>query len=156
MSIKSSTFAVELDNKIMQVTKVIRKYGYTTEEVAKKIGYAHAGSLRVCISNKGGKLANPTLSTLRNIANAIGCRVGEFFDDEREFVAKDWEGIQPKLNVKRVMDLQGVGRNELATRLGLTPQRVSELIRKQNLSLSSVYNIATALNVPITELFSYE
>jgi transcriptional regulator with XRE-family HTH domain len=140
----------------MQVTKVIRKYGYTTEEVAKKIGYVHAGSLRVCISNKGGKLANPTLSTLRNIADAIGCSVGEFFDDEREFVAKEWEGTQPKLNVKRVMGLKGVGRNELSTRLGLTPQRVSELIRKQNLSLSSVYNIATALNVPITELFSYE
>lgn len=140
----------------MQVTKVIRKYGYTTEEVAKMIGYAHAGSLRVSICNKGGNPANPTLSTLRNIADAIGCSVGEFFDDERDFVAKDWEGIQPKLNVKRVMDLQGVGRNELATRLGLTPQRVSELIRKQNLSLASVYNIATALNVPITELFSYE
>lgn len=140
----------------MQVTKVIRKYGYTTEEVAKMIGYAHASSLRVSICNKGGKLANPTLSTLRNIADAVGCSVGEFFDDEREFVTKEWDGTQPKLNVKRVMDLKGVGRNELATRLGLTTQRVSELIKKQNLRLSSVYNIATALNVPITELFSYE
>ena len=140
----------------MQVTKVIRKYGYTTEEVASRVGYAHAGSLRVCISNKGGKLANPTLSTLRNIADAIGCSVGEFFDDEREFVAKEWEGIQPKLNVKRVMDLKGVGRSELATRLGLTPQRVSNLIKTQNLSLTSVYNIATALNVPITDLFEFE
>ena len=140
----------------MQVTKVIRKYGYTTDEVSKMVGYAHAGSLRVSICNKGGKLANPTLSTLRNIADAMGCSVGEFFDDEREFIAKEWEGTQPKLNGKRVMDLKGVGRNELATRLGLTPQRVSDLIRKQNLSLSSVYNIATALNVPITELFSYE
>lgn len=140
----------------MQVTKVIRKYGYTTEEVARIVGYKHAGSLRVCISNKGGKLANPTLSTLRNIADAIGCSVGEFFDDEREFVTKEWNGTQPKLNVKRVMDLQGVGRSVLATRLGLTQQRVSELVKKQNLSLSSVYNIATALNVPITELFEYE
>lgn len=140
----------------MQVTKVIRKYGYTTEEIASRVGYAHAGSLRVCISNKGGKLANPTLSTLRNIADAIGCSVGEFFDDEREFVTKEWDGTQPKLNVKRVMDLKGVGRSELSTRLGLTPQRVSSLIKTQNLSLTSVYNIATALNVPITDLFEFE
>lgn len=140
----------------MQVTRVIKKYGFTIEEVANRVGYAHAASLRVCICNKGGKPANPTLSTLRNIAGAIGCSVGEFFDDEREFVAKEWDGTQPKLNVKRVMDLKRVGRNELATRLGLTPQRVSELIKKQNLSLSSVYNIATALNVPITDLFEFE
>jgi transcriptional regulator with XRE-family HTH domain len=156
ISIKSSTFAVENDNKHnMKVAKVIRKYGYTTDDVANMIGM-HSASLRKSICNKGGNPANPTLSTLRNIADAIGCSVGEFFDDERETVAKGWDGTQPKLNIRRVMDLQGVGRNELATRLGLTPQRVSELIRKQNLSLASVYNIASALNVPITDLFEYE
>lgn len=140
----------------MQVTKVIRKYGYTTEEIAKRAGYAHAGSMRKGICNKGGNPANPTLSTLRNIAGAIGCSVGEFFDDERELVTKEWDGTQPKLNIRRVMDLQKVGRAELATRLGLSPQRVSDLIKKPNLQLSSLYNIASALNVPITDLFEYE
>ena len=140
----------------MQVTKVIKKYGYTTEEIASKAGYAHAGSLRVCVSNRGGKPANPTLASLRNIANAIGCSVGEFFDDERDIVSKSWNGVQPRLNIKRIMDLQGIGRSDLATRLGLSVQRVSEIIRSQNISLTTAYSVASALNVPITELFDYE
>lgn len=157
ISIKSSTFAAFLYNTNMQVTKVIKKYGYTIEEVAQKIGYVYSASLRVCLSNKGGKPANPTLSTLRSIADAIGCSVGEFFDDERTpIVQNGWGGVQPKLNIQRVMSQQGITRKELATRLDVSVQQVATLIGKQNMSLQSAFKIASALSVPITELFSYD
>lgn len=141
----------------MQVTKVIKKYGYTIDEIARKAGYAHSSSLRVLVCNKKGKLASPTIATLRNIADAVGCSVGEFFDDER-YTPKhtDWDGTQPPLNIARVMRLKNIGRKDLATRLGVSIQQVSAILTHQNISLTTAYNVASALNVPITELFSCE
>ena len=141
----------------MQVTQVIKKYGYTLEEVALKIGYAHASSLRVCLSNKNGKPANPNLSTLRAIADAVGCSVGEFFDDEREVLTKKgWNGTQPKLDIKRVMLAQNINISDLSVRLGTTRQRVSDMLKQESMTISKLQRVATALSVPLTELFSYE
>lgn len=137
----------------MQVTKVVNKYGYTLDEIASKIGYACASSLRVAIANKNGKPASPNLSTLRAIAEAVGCSVGEFFDDERE-IQQQWNGLQPKLDIRRVMKLQGVSALDLAIKLDISERQVKNILSSQNPQTTTLYNVARALNVPITALFS--
>lgn len=62
----------------MQVSKVIKAHGLTQADVAARMGIG-CQTLRASIS-KG----NFTLSTLRGIADAIGCSVVEFFADEME------------------------------------------------------------------------
>ena len=63
----------------MQISKIIREKGFTIQEVADRIGVAK-GTLASMIGASG----NPTLGTLRRIADAIGCNVAEFFADEGE------------------------------------------------------------------------
>ena len=141
----------------MQVAKVARKYGLTIEEIAKRLGYSHSSSLRGCLSNKNGKPANMHLSTLRAIADAIGCSVGEFFDDERVELTKGWNGQQPKINIRRVMQLQGITDKDLAVRLNVSERQVKNYLHEKKMpNATTLYNIASSLNVPITELFSYE
>lgn len=61
----------------MEIKKVIKRYGYTIEDVAKKMGIS-----RVTLSQNMSR--NPTVGTLERIANAINCSVGEFFADEKD------------------------------------------------------------------------
>lgn len=139
----------------MQVTKVVNKYGYTLDEIACKIGYKCASSLRVAIANKNGKPASPNLSTLRAIAEAVGCSVGEFFDDEREIQQK-WNGIQPKIDIRRVLRVQGITAADLAIKLGVSERQIKNILSANNPCANTLYNVARALNVPITALFSQE
>lgn len=60
----------------MDIKKVIKKRGYTIEDVAKKMGIS-----RVTLSQNMSR--NPTVGTLERIANAINCNVSEFFTDEK-------------------------------------------------------------------------
>lgn len=60
----------------MDIKKVIKERGYTIEEVAKKMGIS-----RVTLSQNMSR--NPTIGTLERIANAIGCKVVDFFQDEQ-------------------------------------------------------------------------
>lgn len=138
----------------MQIAVVLKKYGYTIESVADTLGIK-AGSLRARLASKEGKQASPPLSLLRDIAGVAGCQVGEFFDDERTDLQKDWNGLQPKIDIARVLQIQNVTREEFATRLGVSIQQVYTFMAKQNLTTQTLYKIARALNVPITELFSY-
>ncbi len=59
----------------MDILKVIKRHGHTTYTVAKAIGVKQSS-----ISNMIN--GNPTVSTLRKIAEAAGCSVAEFFEDE--------------------------------------------------------------------------
>lgn len=59
----------------MNVKNIIKQKGYTIEQVAEKIGVT-----RVTLSQNLSR--NPTVSTLQRIADAIGCKVGDFFLDE--------------------------------------------------------------------------
>ena len=65
----------------MDIKTVIKSHGYTIERLAKEW------------ENKNGKTitkgalsqsinGNPTITTLQQIANVIGCNVGDFFADE--------------------------------------------------------------------------
>ena len=139
----------------MQITKVLKKHGYTLNEIAAKLGYAHASTLRANISNKGGKPANLYLSTLRNIADAAGCSVGEFFDDER-LELSEWDGVQPKINIRSIMKTQGVSDAELSTRLNVTERQVKNILTSKSPNLTTLYKVANALNVPVTTLFSFD
>lgn len=59
----------------MDVKSVIRKKGYTFEQVAEKMGIT-----RITLTQNLGR--NPTINTLQRVADAIGCKVGDFFVDE--------------------------------------------------------------------------
>lgn len=59
----------------MDIKAVIKEKGYTIEQVASKMGVT-----RVTLSQTLS--GNPSLSTLRRIAEAIDCSVGDFFADE--------------------------------------------------------------------------
>lgn len=77
----------------MDVKSVIRKKGYTFEQVAEKMGIT-----RITLTQNLGR--NPTINTLQRVADAIGCKVGDFFVDD---VSED-EGINtivcPKCGAK--------------------------------------------------------
>lgn len=62
----------------MNIKKTIKKHGYTLQQVAEAIGVSRA-SISKSVHN------NPTVQTLRSIAEAIGCDVADFFEDE------EWE-----------------------------------------------------------------
>lgn len=59
----------------MNVKKVIKEKGFTIEKVAELLEVNRVGLTR-SLDN------NPTVGTLRRVAEAIGCKVGDFFLDE--------------------------------------------------------------------------
>lgn len=59
----------------MDVKSVIREKGYTFEQVAEKMGIT-----RITLTQNLGR--NPTINTLQRVADAIGCKVGDFFVDD--------------------------------------------------------------------------
>ena len=59
----------------MKISKVIKEHGFTIQQVADSIGLQ-----RSSLANTIG--GNPTVETLRKIAEAIGCNITEFFADE--------------------------------------------------------------------------
>ena len=61
----------------MDIKSVIKEHGFTSVQVAEKLGINKSSFSQ----NING---NPTIGTLRSIANVIGCKVGDFFKDEME------------------------------------------------------------------------
>jgi transcriptional regulator with XRE-family HTH domain len=59
----------------MDVKGVVKEHGFTLVQVAEKLGITKGG-LSQSING------NPTVETLRSIAEVIGCQVGDFFRDE--------------------------------------------------------------------------
>lgn len=59
----------------MDVKGVVKEHGFTLVQVAEKLGITKGG-LSQSING------NPTIETLRSIAEVIGCQVGDFFRDE--------------------------------------------------------------------------
>lgn len=59
----------------MRISKVIKEHGFTIQQVADTIGLQ-----RSSLANTIG--GNPTVETMRKIADAIGCNIAEFFADE--------------------------------------------------------------------------
>lgn len=61
----------------MKISKIIKERGFTIQQVADGIGLSRGTVAR----NIGGD--NPTVQTLRSIAEVIGCKMADFFEDER-------------------------------------------------------------------------
>lgn len=61
----------------MEISKVIKKYGLTIQDVADCMNVS-----RSCLAKTIGKNGNPTVSTLRNIADVLGCDVCELISEE--------------------------------------------------------------------------
>lgn len=59
----------------MDVKGIVKEHGFTLVQVAEKLGITKGG-LSQSING------NPTVETLRSIAEVIGCQVGDFFRDE--------------------------------------------------------------------------
>ena len=59
----------------MDIKKVIKEKGFTLEQTATKMGISRI-TLMQSLSG------NPTVNTLQRVADAIGCRVVDFFADE--------------------------------------------------------------------------
>lgn len=58
------------------------------------------------------------------------------------------------LRIKEILKEKGIQVTELATLIGITPQNLSKLINeKTKPSIDTYERIATALNVPFTDLF---
>ena len=67
----------------MNVKDVIKAHGFTLEQVAKKM--PNSWTKETGITKQSMSLivnGNPQVETLRSIANIIGCKVGDFFQDE--------------------------------------------------------------------------
>ena len=69
----------------MDIKSVIKERGWTIERVAaemptKKNGVETKGINRITLTQTLGN--NPTIGTLRRIADIIGCQVADFFKDE--------------------------------------------------------------------------
>ena len=80
----------------MDVKNVIKQKGYTIEQVAEKMGVT-----RVTLTQNLSR--NPTINTLQRIADAIGCKVGDFFLDEMD--SQDKNTITcPKCGARFVLD----------------------------------------------------
>lgn len=67
----------------MNVKSIIKSKGYTLEQVAAEMVGKDGksitkGALSKCLADNG----NPTIGTLKRIADVIGCKVGDFFADE--------------------------------------------------------------------------
>lgn len=60
----------------MEIKKVIKAKGFTLIEVAGKMGISKGGISQIVNGS------NPNIKTLRAIAEIIGCKVGDFFEDE--------------------------------------------------------------------------
>ena len=61
----------------MDIKKIIKEKGFTLEQTATKMGISRI-TLMQSLSG------NPTVNTLQRVADAIGCRVVDFFVDELE------------------------------------------------------------------------
>lgn len=59
----------------MDVKTIVKEKGYTLSEVADALGIS-----RITLYQTLDR--NPTQKTLQNIANVIGCKVGDFYRDE--------------------------------------------------------------------------
>lgn len=59
----------------MDIKGVVKAHGTTLNSVAEKMGISK-GRLSQIINGK------PTVENLRNIAEKVGCKVGDFFKDE--------------------------------------------------------------------------
>lgn len=61
----------------MDIKSVIKRKGFTLEQVGKAMNPpVTKGTISQTVNN------NPTVETLRKIADIIGCGIAEFFEDE--------------------------------------------------------------------------
>ena len=67
----------------------------------------------------------------------------------------EWEkDIKPKDRILAIMEIQAVSKAELAKKLGVSRQYVTDILSgKNDLSLKAVEKIAKALKIPVSGIF---
>lgn len=148
-----TTFAsVKLLNGIvMQVAKIIRRYGYDIEMVATQMGLTKS-SLAKSISSTG----NPSIGKLRQIAELVGCDLADFFEDERKHPKEDPspadENTSALDRVKQIMKAQGLSVTELSKRMGVMPSSLSRTLSNGTCRVATLKLIADALGCDIKDI----
>ena len=157
----------------MQINKVIKKYGYTIDEVSAATDMSSAYIYNFIHSLKNGS-GGAAIKTLRKIADAIGCHPAEFFLDEPTThngkiishkitnpVGIDTLISQPieqptGLAIRDVLAEKGVTQKELAVALGISEGTLSSSLNQElEMPTSRLLAIANYLDVNITELLGY-
>lgn len=76
----------------MIIGKVIKKYGHNQKDIAKKLGLS--------ITGFRNRFNNPTINTIRETANAIGCEPHELIETSEQYAhfydKGEWLGIRKK------------------------------------------------------------
>lgn len=155
----------------MQLTKIIKKYGFKLKDVERDLGYS-SGSLRsIFVKVHTGVQKGIGTELLYKIADHIGCHPAEFLlDDPTTFNGKVIEHdipiqikeqsslqlTQPVLDIKAILKKSKVSQKELAARLGVTTVGMLYMIKNKAISVERLYQIANALGVKITDLFIYK
>ena len=81
----------------MEVIRIIERHGYRLQDISKK--------LKMKPSTLEGTISgNPTVGTLRKVAEAVGCPVAEFFFDE---LPEDYKFPAIESAVQQTFDEQG-------------------------------------------------
>jgi transcriptional regulator with XRE-family HTH domain len=144
----------------MQVAQIIHKYGYTVKQVSKLLG-KHEKTLDVMLA-KSRDTNSMNVSTLRAIADVIGCPIAEFFADEP--VTKNGVVIPPAdankgrlvLDIDGAIARSGLQKREVASRIGITDVALSVMLKTGNPTYQRMCQIADAIGVSFFDLFKYE
>ena len=92
----------------MDIRTQMMRAGIEQKEVAKRMGI-RAATLSGIIAN-----GNPTLGTLRKVAQAIGCKVGDFLADEMSDAAVEAEARRRGIGAEGVAEPQAAPAMEAA------------------------------------------
>ena len=132
----------------MQVSRVIRQYGFEIKDVAKQMGLSES-SLAKSISSTG----NPSIGKLRKIAEIVGCDLADFFEDERkDYKETDSPTLQTTDKIKQIMKSKGLSISEVARRMGVFPSSLSRTLRLGGYRVETLYAITKAIGCDIKDI----
>lgn len=91
----------------MDVKKVIKDKGWTIEQLAAALPNRSGGHGVSPVTLHQNLSRNPTVETLRKIADVIGCKVGDFFADETSTATKEGYPLTcPRCGCKLDIDIK--------------------------------------------------
>ena len=132
----------------MQVSRIIRKYGYDLSTVA-SMAEIPLSSLSKTVNNKN----NPTIEKLRKIADVIGCDITEFFEDEIKHQKMPSDPSRTD-KIRKMMDEKGLSVTDVAESIGKSSQSLYRTMRTDSYNKSTLKALAEVLECDVNELSS--
>lgn len=160
----------------MIIQPIISRYGYTVTQVSRLLGM-HENSLPVILS-QSRETNSISVTTLRKIANVIGCHISEFFEDEptthndevitispaeQKMIMPEQPEVEiPETSGHFVLDIEGAIKRcgttskAIAQKIGISEVAFSLMLGKCNPNYERLQEIAKALGIEVIELFVRE